>query len=84
MQIEQLKKIFEFLEARENKYSIVWKAINGLPFTKEQLKIKGNLDLQGMDVKKLPNGLHVTGNLLLNLLVFYLVNFVLTRWFNKR
>ena len=40
MQIEQLKKIFEFLEARENKYSIVWKAINGLPFTKEQLKIK--------------------------------------------
>ena len=66
MQIEQLKKIFEFIEARENKYSIVWKAMNGLPFTKEQLKIKGNLDLQGMDVKKLPNGLHVTGNLLLN------------------
>lgn len=66
MENETLKKIFEFLEVKENKYSIVWKAMNGLPFTKEQLKVKGNLDLEGMDIQKLPTGLNITGSLLLN------------------
>jgi len=66
MEIATLKNIFNFLEVNEKKLSIKWKMMNKIPFTKEQLYVKGDLDLQGEDIEQLPAGLYVKRNLLLN------------------
>jgi len=66
MEIATLKNIFNFLEGSEKKFSIKWKMMNKIPFTKEQLRVKGDLDLQGEDIQQLPDGLHVKRDLLLN------------------
>jgi hypothetical protein len=66
MEIATLKNIFNFLEVNEKKLSIKWKMMNKIPFTKEQLRVKGDLDLQGEDIQQLPDGLYVKRDLLLN------------------
>jgi len=66
MEIATLKNIFNFLEINEKKFSIKWKMMNKIPFTKEQLRVKGDFDLQGEDIQQLPDGLHIKGDLLLN------------------
>ena len=46
MKKEALKRIFDFLEEKEkHKAPFIWKHINDIPFTKEDLNIKGCLYL---------------------------------------
>ena len=64
MKIEQLKRIFEFLEENEeHKTPIKWKLINNIPLTEDDLNVKGDLDLFGSKIKSLPEGLKVSGTL---------------------
>ena len=65
---ETLKRIFEFLEEKENKLAKVkgtlrWKIAFNEPLTKEDLDIKGGLFLQHSDIPYLPEGLKIGGNL---------------------
>jgi hypothetical protein len=67
MNKEQLKRIFEFLEEKgEHKAPFIWKHMNDIPLTKEELNIKGNLDLTDSKIKSLPEGLKVGGDLYLD------------------
>ena len=64
MKKETLKKIFNFLEAKEElKQPLVWKLKTNMPLTKEDLKING--DLQLSNIASLPDGLEVNGTLYL-------------------
>lgn len=63
MEKETLKSIMRFLENEENKTSFKWKLLNDEPFTEEELNIKGNLDLDGTEIRTLPKGLKVGGDL---------------------
>jgi hypothetical protein len=63
MEIETLKKIFEFLKEQENhNIPFLWKWVNN-ELTKEDLNIKGNLNLEFTTVTSLPNGMRVEGKL---------------------
>jgi hypothetical protein len=65
MEKETLKKIFTFLEEEENKDKpFMWKLANN-ELTKEELNIKGDLDLEFSKITSLPEGLEVEGDLLL-------------------
>jgi hypothetical protein len=65
MEKETLKKIFTFLEEEENKDKpFMWKLGNN-ELTKEELNIKGDLDLEFSKITSLPEGLEVGGNLYL-------------------
>ena len=66
MEKETLKSIMRFLEKEDNKSSIKWKLLNKEPFTEEDLYVNGNLNLFGLKIKSLPEGLKVEGNLFLN------------------
>ncbi len=67
MESNTLKNIFNFLEKNDNRNApFIWKMMNKIPFTKEQLYVKGDLDLRGEDIEQLPAGLYVKRNLLLN------------------
>ena len=62
MKKEKLKKIFEFLEEKEgHKIPFLWKLFNNIPLTKEELIVKGDLDLSYLDIASLPKGLQVRG-----------------------
>ncbi len=64
MEKETLKNIFNFLEKNDNiKAPFIWKLENNIPFSKEDLKVKGNLLLQYTKIISLPEGLKVEGNL---------------------
>jgi hypothetical protein len=64
MEKEQLKRIFEFLDEKENNNPpFKWKLINNEPFTKEELNIKGDLYLFDSKIASLPEGLKVGGYL---------------------
>ena len=64
MNKEQLKRIFEFLEEKEQQNPpFRWKHINNIPLTEEELNIKGNLDLRLSRITSLPKGLKVDGDL---------------------
>jgi len=68
MKIEQLKRIFEFLEEKEKKLveekgTLMWKLAFNEPLTKEDLNIKGGLFLQHSYISYLPKGLKVSDNL---------------------
>jgi hypothetical protein len=55
-----IKNIFKFLEEKgEHKAPFKWKHINNIPITKEDLNVKGALDLQDIDIEPLPEGLKV-------------------------
>jgi hypothetical protein len=64
MEKETLKNILYFLEENDNKRKpFMWKLMNNEPFTKEDLKFNGDLDLSYTKIKSLPEGLVVNGNL---------------------
>ena len=66
MEKEALKRIFEFLEEKdEHRPPFMWKHMNDIPLTEDDLNIEGDLDLWAMNIKSLPKGLKVGG--LLNL-----------------
>jgi hypothetical protein len=65
---ETLKRIFEFLEEKENKLievkgSLKWKLAFNEPLTKEDLNIKYGLFLAHSNITYLPEGLKISGNL---------------------
>ena len=60
MKKEVLKRIFEFLEEKENKNPpFIWKYENNLPLTKEELNVEGDLSLARSNIESLPEGLKV-------------------------
>ena len=64
MEKEQLKRIFEFLEDKEEHNApFMWKLLNNEPFIEDELVVKGNLDLEFKKITSLPEGLEVEGNL---------------------
>jgi hypothetical protein len=64
MEKEKLKRIFEFLEEKgENRAPFKWKLFNNIPLTKEDLNVKGDLDLRSIEINSLPEGLKVGGDL---------------------
>ena len=64
MKKETLKRIFEFLEEKgEQRAPFIWKLENDIPLTKEDLNVKGELDLQDSSIESLPKGLKVGGDL---------------------
>ena len=70
MKKEALKRIFDFLEAKENKIpkdkrTLTWKIMLNYPLTEEDLNFKGNLDLYNSKIKSLPKGLKISGHLTL-------------------
>ena len=70
MDIAKLKRIFDFLEEKENKIpkykrTLTWKIMLNYPLTEEDLNFKGNLDLYKSKIKSLPKGLKISGNLTL-------------------
>jgi hypothetical protein len=66
MEKEALKRIFEFLEDKGGHNApFMWKLINNEPLTKEDLNIKGDLDLSQTQITSLPEGLKVGGDLYL-------------------
>ena len=66
MEKAQLKRIFEFLEDKEEQNPpIKWKLLNNEPLLEDDLDIKGDLNLWACDVKSLPEGLKVGGVLIL-------------------
>ena len=67
MEKEKLKRIFDFLEEKEQQNPpFLWKHKNNIPLTEEELNIKGNLYLSFSKIKSLPKGLKVGGHLFLN------------------
>jgi hypothetical protein len=66
MEKETLKRIFEFLEEKENNNPpFKWKLINNEPLTKEELNVEGSLNLSYSKITQLPKGLKVNGGLYL-------------------
>ena len=65
MQKEQLKRIFKFLEEKEeHKAPFLWKLKNNIPLTEEDLNIEGDLNLHSYKkLTSLPKGLKVGGSL---------------------
>jgi hypothetical protein len=69
MEKETLKNIIDFLEKKENKKhkyrdTFIWKVKLGYPLTKEDLNIKGDLNLSSCKhLKSLPDNLYVGGEL---------------------
>jgi hypothetical protein len=68
MKKEALKRIFDFLEEKENKLvkekgTLRWKLAFNEPLTKEDLNIKYGLFLAHSNITYLPEGLKVSGNL---------------------
>ena len=63
MKNEALKRIFEFLEDKEeHKAPFIWKLENDIPLTEEDLNIEGNLNLHSFKkLTSLPKGLKVGG-----------------------
>ena len=62
MEKEALKRIFDFLEEKgENRAPFKWKILNNEPITKEDLNVKGDLDLSNTEIETLPKGLKVGG-----------------------
>jgi hypothetical protein len=66
MKKEQLKRIFDFLEEKENcNPPLLWKLRHDIPLIEDDLNIEGDLDLHNSNITSLPEGLKVMGNLLL-------------------
>jgi len=64
MEIEVLKRIFDFLEEKgERRTPLKFKLLNNVPLTEEDLNIEGILDLSFSSIKSLPEGLKVGGTL---------------------
>ena len=67
MEKETLKRIFEFLEEKEGHNTpFLWKWKNEIPLTEKDLDIEGDLDLTYSNIESLPEGLEVSGDLILS------------------
>ena len=67
MEKEALKRIFEFLEEKEeHNPPFLWKWKNEIPLTEEDLDIEGDLDLTYSNIESLPEGWEVSGDLILS------------------
>ena len=67
MEKEALKRIFDFLEEKEEKKpkiygSIAWKILFNDPIIKEDLIVQGDLDISTLNITHLPKGLKIIGN----------------------
>ena len=63
MKKETLKRIFDFLEEKEGqKIPFLWKLLNNIPLTKEDLIVKGDLNLEDSEITSLPEGLTIEGD----------------------
>jgi hypothetical protein len=61
-----LKNIFDFLEEKgEYRIPFLWKWLNNEPLTEDDLHINGDLDLTYSNIESLPEGLNVSGDLIL-------------------
>ena len=70
MNKEQLKRIFSFIEEKEgqihkDKGTFKWKLAFNEPLTKEDLNVKGDLDISNIEITSLPEGLKIQGDLFL-------------------
>ena len=66
MEKETLKNIFNFLKKEDNiNRPFIWMLLNDEPLTKDELVVKGNLDLSDTKIRTLPKGFKVGGNLYL-------------------
>ena len=66
MKNKTLKNIFYFLENEENRrVPFLWKWLNNEPLTEDDLHIEGDLDLTYSNIESLPEGLNVSGDLIL-------------------
>ena len=66
MEKETLKRIFEFLEEKEeHNPPFLWKWKNEISLTEKDLDVKGNLDFSYSNIESLPEGLKVDGDLIL-------------------
>jgi hypothetical protein len=68
MEKETIKNIIDFLEKKENKKhkdrdTFIWKVKLGYPLTKEDLIVKGDLNLYNSNIETLPDGLYIEGYL---------------------
>ena len=64
MDITKLKRIFDFLEEKEEQNPpFMWKWKNGIPLIEEDLEVGGDLDLRDSKITSLPEGLKVGGDL---------------------
>ena len=64
MEKEKLKRIFEFLEEKENlNPPFLWKWKNNIPLIEEDLNVKGDLNLAYSKIRSFPEGLKVAGDL---------------------
>ena len=62
MEKEKLKRIFKFLEEKEEHSApLLWKYQNNIPIAKEDLDVKGDLPLTDSNITSLPEGLKVGG-----------------------
>jgi len=69
MEKEQLKRIFDFLEEKEeHRAPFLWKFKNNEPLIEEDLNVKGDLNLHYSKITSLPKGLKVGGYLSLYLI----------------
>ena len=67
MNKETLKRIFDFLEEKgEHRGPLFWKHKYNIPLTKEDLNVKGDLNLAYSKITSLPKGLKVGGDLRLD------------------
>ena len=67
MEKETLKRIFNFLEEKgEHIIPLPVKIKLAMPIAKEELNVKGDLDLRSFIIKSLPKGLKIDGELDLN------------------
>ena len=60
--------LFKFIKSKRPKYTIPLKLklINNLPLTKEELNVRGSLNLGSTPIQSLPDNLNVRGSLNLN------------------
>lgn len=64
MEKEQLIRIFDFLEEKENiNKPFKWKLLNNEPFAEDDLDVKYDLNLEGANITSLPENLKVGGYL---------------------
>ena len=67
MEKEALKRLFDFLEEKEGHNTpFLWKWKNEIPLTEKDLDIEGDLDLTYSNIESLPEGLEVSGDLILS------------------
>jgi len=67
MNKEILNVLFDFFQNNEGKKTpFLWKLKSNIPLTKEDLNVKGDLDLSETSIESLPNGLVIGGNLILS------------------